>query len=1029
MRPSLLRSSRFSLRRPQHPQLPHLRIRFASSAPLKSSADFPQPPQNEPEPTEDPSDDTDKPKSRRTRVSSTMSKDSEPMELPDGLNILWSTEQELMGDSTHTSALPPPELLEEALHNLQITLHPQTQHRATYSTPLGSPVEPTFGLLCPIEGGEYVIDATVRELALRTGAEVLVLDAVQLAAGEWGQFGKAANALQLPRNPLHFPSSSQPPPDPRSVVVEEEDDSESGAQFYSPPQQMTLTLVSSPSMQGRTIMATAPRKSAPPSRIKVFFDTLVNLPSKQEVASSSRTRPRLVYIRDFTTLAPLAASWYPHLLSSIRQRRRGPISRPTSPISNPMTIIFGITPSIAPPVMPQSGPGSGLLSMLLSRQSPHMQTMPAVRSTHTQWGEDETSEKAREKRLRERLKRWEKGDIASHDEYAKLAIGSDPENGPDAKPEIVVIGAGNGAPGFLPILSALSPGQDGKTSDSESKSFFFRALTLVPHTRSPSSEQSTRIDRRREMNELTMRMGIGAVGGCVQKERASDILPLAAAETVSSHHENHMWASWGHTLESWTNVRKIADRALGTVMSSITPRDKLDKETLDPTLIPWPTVQDAWSAHNSMRDFRKAWFKEVSPHTRSLAEDEEWDQTEAMTDEVIERIKNDSELDPHEQKLLACIVDSASMTTTFGQVHLPAHTIDSVRTIVSLPLLHPQAFQQGILREHGMTGCLLFGPPGTGKTLIVRALAKEAGCRMMMISPSDVMDMYVGEGEKLVRAVFSLARKLAPCVIFLDEIDALFGARMSARESGGAFAHRGVITEFMQEMDGLKSSRGDRVIVIGATNRPFDLDDAVLRRLPRRLLVDLPGEREREEILKILLRDEQLAEDVDTGYLAKKTESFSGSDLKHLCVSAALDAVKEHVQLPWSVPKIRQTPIILEASQSSPVLAPVGSLEESSASESVNDANAESAPHARSLHLRNFLKALKEITPSSSESLGSLAELRKWNEEFGEGQKDKKRQQVWGKGRFGFTKSPSEDKADISVQFPSNFADSRTSKG
>lgn len=166
-----------------------------------------------------------------------------------------------------------------------------------------------------------------------------------------------------------------------------------------------------------------------------------------------------------------------------------------------------------------------------------------------------------------------------------------------------------------------------------------------------------------------------------------------------------------------------------------------------------------------------------------------------------------------------------------------------------------------------MTGCLLFGPPGTGKTLVVRALAKEAGSRMLMISPSDVMDMassfvallgpflifrcltqYVGEGEKLVKAVFSLARRLSPCVVFLDEIDALFGARSSARDSGGAMAHRGVITEFMQEMDGLKSQSGveERVVVIGATNRPFDLDDAVLRRLPRRLLVDLPGEKERE---------------------------------------------------------------------------------------------------------------------------------------------------------------------------------------
>lgn len=100
-----------------------------------------------------------------------------------------------------------------------------------------------------------------------------------------------------------------------------------------------------------------------------------------------------------------------------------------------------------------------------------------------------------------------------------------------------------------------------------------------------------------------------------------------------------------------------------------------------------------------------------------------------------------------------------SMPTSFAQVHLPVHTIDSVRTIVSLPLLHPTAFQQGILKEHSMTGCLLFGPPGTGKTLVVRALAKEAGCRMLAISPSDVMDMVcdskaLSDSDSLTHYVF-----------------------------------------------------------------------------------------------------------------------------------------------------------------------------------------------------------------------------------------------------------------------------------
>lgn len=119
-------------------------------------------------------------------------------------------------------------------------------------------------------------------------------------------------------------------------------------------------------------------------------------------------------------------------------------------------------------------------------------------------------------------------------------------------------------------------------------------------------------------------------------------------------------------------------------------------------------------------------------------------------------------------------------------------------------------------------------------------LTPPVRCVLILVS------QYVGEAEKLVHAVFTLARKLSPCVIFIDEIDALLGQRVSKDPSGGgAQVHRGTITEFMQQMDGI-TSKSDNVIVIGATNRPFDLDDAVLRRLPRRMLVDLPGEKERE---------------------------------------------------------------------------------------------------------------------------------------------------------------------------------------
>jgi hypothetical protein len=119
-----------------------------------------------------------------------LSKDTEPVEIPPGLDILWNPADELLDPNAPQTALPPTDVFEEALHHLHITLHPQTQHRAVYPSTSGPPVEPTFGLYCPIEGGDYIIDATVRELARRTNAEVLVIDAVQLAAGEWGQFGK-----------------------------------------------------------------------------------------------------------------------------------------------------------------------------------------------------------------------------------------------------------------------------------------------------------------------------------------------------------------------------------------------------------------------------------------------------------------------------------------------------------------------------------------------------------------------------------------------------------------------------------------------------------------------------------------------------------------------------------------------------------------------------------------------------------------------------------------------------------------------
>ncbi|EJD38043.1 AAA-domain-containing protein, partial [Auricularia subglabra TFB-10046 SS5] len=238
-----------------------------------------------------------------------------------------------------------------------------------------------------------------------------------------------------------------------------------------------------------------------------------------------------------------------------------------------------------------------------------------------------------------------------------------------------------------------------------------------------------------------------------------------------------------------------------------------------------------------------------------------------------------------------------TISTTYADVCMQPHIIETLRSVVSLPLLYADAYSTGILGRESMPGVLLYGPPGTGKTMLCRALAKESGARMLQIQASSIRSKWHSEDEKLIHATFTLARRLGPCVIFLDEIDALFGSR-----DNSGHIHRATLTEFLQEMDGLKSgaeNRASNVIVVGATNRPQDLDDAVLRRLPRRVMVDLPDVSERESeflpILKHYLTGEKIDASVDVADLAARTVAYSGSDIKHLVFSAALAAFKDTV--------------------------------------------------------------------------------------------------------------------------------------
>ena len=190
-------------------------------------------------------------------------------------------------------------------------------------------------------------------------------------------------------------------------------------------------------------------------------------------------------------------------------------------------------------------------------------------------------------------------------------------------------------------------------------------------------------------------------------------------------------------------------------------------------------------------------------------------------------------------------------------------------------------------------GVLLVGPPGTGKTLLAKAVANEAGVSFLSISGSDFMELYVGVGASRVRDLFSQAKKQAPAIVFIDEIDAV-GRQRGTGLGGGHDEREQTLNQLLVEMDGF--GRNEGVVVLAATNRSDVLDPALLRpgRFDRQIYVGLPDIRGREEILKIHAKDKPLAEDVDLGDIARGTPGFTGADLENLLNEAALLAARKN---------------------------------------------------------------------------------------------------------------------------------------
>ncbi|MFS7949403.1 putative AAA+ ATPase domain, ATPase, AAA-type, core, AAA ATPase, AAA+ lid domain-containing protein [Helianthus anomalus] len=239
--------------------------------------------------------------------------------------------------------------------------------------------------------------------------------------------------------------------------------------------------------------------------------------------------------------------------------------------------------------------------------------------------------------------------------------------------------------------------------------------------------------------------------------------------------------------------------------------------------------------------------------------------------------------------VIACnVINPDHIDVEFNSIGGLESIKQSLYELVILPLRRPELFSYGKLLGP-QKGVLLYGPPGTGKTMLAKAIAKESGAVFINVRISDLMSKWFGDASKLVAALFSLAYKLQPAIIFIDEVDSFLGQRRSTDHEALA----NMKTEFMALWDGFTTDQNARVMVLAATNRPSELDEAILRRLPQAFEIGVPDRKERAAILKVILKGERVEDDIDLDSIAALCEGYTGSDLLELCKQAAYFPIKD----------------------------------------------------------------------------------------------------------------------------------------
>jgi vacuolar protein-sorting-associated protein 4 len=260
----------------------------------------------------------------------------------------------------------------------------------------------------------------------------------------------------------------------------------------------------------------------------------------------------------------------------------------------------------------------------------------------------------------------------------------------------------------------------------------------------------------------------------------------------------------------------------------------------------------------------------------------------------------------------------------------------ALREAIIIPMLRPELFQSKTRRA--WRGILLFGPPGCGKTMIAKAVATECEATFLSIDAASIMSKWLGESERLVKELFVVARENQPAIVFIDEVDSIASVR-SGEEIGG---ERRVKTQFLKEMDGVSTKIDEKILTLGATNRPWDIDEAFRRRFEKRIYLPMPNIDARKELFKIYVKEIETDKDYESDKLVGATEGYTGSDIALICREAAMQPIRE--------------------------LDSTGKITDPSVK-------------VRPVSMEDFFAAIKRVRPVVSPN--ELNRFKEWNDEFG----------------------------------------------